>query len=86
MSQKIRTDLEDIIRLGADGIINMEHFKRWQRFKEQWSVDDRARWQIFLSRIHKRPDGTAELKPPLSDLERQWAKDLVRRAKAMDLC
>jgi hypothetical protein len=86
MSQKIRTDLDDIIRLWTDGIINMEHFERWQRFKEQWSVDDRTRWQNFLSRIHKRPDGTAELKPPLSDLEKQWAKDLVRRAKAMDLC
>jgi hypothetical protein len=86
MSQKIRTDLEEIIRLGADGIINTEHFERWQRFKEQWSVDDRTRWQIFLSRIHKRPDGTAELMPPLSNPEKQWAKDLVRRAKAMDLC
>jgi hypothetical protein len=86
MSQKIRTDLDDIIRLWTDGIINMEHFERWQRFKEQWSVDDKTRWQNFLSRIHKRPDGTAELKPPLSDLEKQWAKDLVRRAKAMDLC
>jgi hypothetical protein len=86
MDQKIRSDLDSIIRLWTDGIINMEHFERWQRFKEQWSVDDKTRWQNFLSRIHKRPDGTAELKPPLSDLEKQWAKDLVRRAKAMDLC
>ena len=86
MSQKIRTDLDDIIRLWTDGLINMEHFERWQRFKEQWSVDDKTRWQNFLSRIHKRSDGTAELKPSLSDLEKQWAKDLVRRAKAMDLC
>ena len=86
MSQKIRPDLEDILRLGATGLIYAEHFERWQRFKEQWSVDDRTRWQILFSRIHKKPDGTAELKLPLSDLEKQWAKDLIRRAEALDLC
>lgn len=86
MSQKIRTDLGEIIRLGALGIINKEHFERWQQFKEQWSVDDRTRWQLLFGRIHKRPDGTAELMHPLSDLEKQWAKDLVRRAEALDLC
>jgi hypothetical protein len=86
MSQKIRPDLEEILHLGAAGLIYMEHFERWQRFKEQWSVDDRTRWQILFSRIHKKPDGTSELKPPLSDLEKQWAKDLVRRAEALDLC
>ena len=86
MSQKIRTDLEEILRLGTAGIINKEHFERWQRFKEQWSVDDRTRWQILFSRIHKRLDGTAELEPPLSDQEKQWAKDLVQRAEALDLC
>jgi hypothetical protein len=86
MDQKIRTDLEEIIRLGASGIINREHFKQWQRFKEQWSVYDKIRWLILFGRIHKKPDGTAELKPPLSNLEKQWAKDLVRRAKDLDLC
>ena len=86
MSQKIQTDLEEIIRLGAVGIINKEHFERWQLFKEQWSVDDRTRWQLLFSRIHKRPDGTAELTPLLSDMEKQWAKDLVQRAEALDLC
>ncbi len=82
----MRTDLEEIIRLGASGIINREHFEQWQQFKEQWSESDKIRWQNLFSRIHKKPDGTAELKPPLSNLERQWAKDLVRRAKDLDLC
>ena len=86
MSQKIRTDLEEILRLGTVGIINKEHFERWQRFKEQWSIDDRTRWQILFSRIHQRQDGTAELEPPLSDQEKQWAKDLVQRAEALNLC
>ena len=86
MSQKIRTDLEEILRLGTVGIINMEHFEQWQRFKKQWSVYDKTRWLILLSRIHKKPDGTAELKPPLSNMEKQWAKDLVRKAKDLDLC
>jgi hypothetical protein len=86
MSQKIQTDLEEIIRLGAIGIINKEHFERWQLFKKQWSVDDRTRWHLLFSRIHKRPDGTAEITPPLSDMEKQWAKDLVQRAEALDLC
>ena len=86
MSQKIRPDLEELLRLGATGLIYAEHFERWQRFKEQWSLDDRTRWQILFSRIHKKPDGTAELKPPLSDPEKQWAKDLIRRAEALDLC
>jgi hypothetical protein len=86
MNQKIRPDLEEILRLGAAGLIYMEHFERWQRFKEQWTVDDRTRWQLLFNRIHKKPDGTIELKPPLSDLEKQWAKDLVRRAEALDLC
>jgi hypothetical protein len=86
MNQKIRSNLEEILRLGAAGLIYMEHFERWPRFKEQWSVDDRIRWQILFTRILKKPDGTAELKPPLSHLEKQWANDLVRRGEALDLC
>lgn len=86
MNPKKRPDPEEILRLGAAGIINMEHFQRWQRFKEQWSEDDRTRWQLLFSRIHKKPDGTAELKPPMSDLEKLWARDLLRRAEALDLC
>jgi hypothetical protein len=86
MSQEIRPDLEKILRLGASGIIDKEHFERWQQFKDQWTVDDRIRWQILISRIHKRANGIAELKPFLSDLEKQWAKDLIRRAEAFNLC
>jgi hypothetical protein len=84
--QKARPDPEEILRLGAAGIIFTEHFERWQRFKEQWSVDDRTRWQLLFNRIQRKPNGTVILEPPLSDREKQWAKDLIRRAEALDLC
>jgi len=86
VNHKIQPDLEEILSLGSTGRINTEHFERWQRFKEQWSEDDWTHWQILLSRLHKKRDGTAELKPPLSKLEKQWAREFIRRAEALDLC
>jgi hypothetical protein len=86
MSQKIRPDLKEIIHLGAAGHIDLNHFERWQQFKGLWSTEDRALWQTLLSRVHKEPDGTAELYPPLSDDEKVWAKDLLQRAEALSLC
>ncbi len=85
VSQKKRTDLEKIIRLGSEGIIDINHFERWQQFKKQWSEDDKVRWQILLNRMKKKSDGTAEFKPPLSQSEKQWVRDLIRRAEALDL-
>jgi hypothetical protein len=86
MNQKMRPDLKEIIRLGGTGQVYMEHFEQWQRFKEQWSEEDRAHWRSLLGRLHKGRDGTAELNPPLSRLEKQWARDFVRRAESLNLC
>lgn len=86
MSKKGRPNLEEILRLGAEGLIDVDHFERWLQFKEQWSVEDRTRWQNLLGRMHRKPDGTFELKPPLSQLEKQWSRDLLHRAEELDLC
>lgn len=86
MSHKIRPDLGQIISSVAMGQIDEDHFERWQRFKGLWSVKDRDRWEDLLSRMHKNPDGTTSLDPPLSAEEKVWAKEFIRRAEALDLC
>jgi hypothetical protein len=86
MKQKRLPDLEMVLGLGTTGQIYPEHFEQWRYFKEQWSVEDRIRWKSLLSRIHKKPDGSIALRPPLSEAEKKWANDLVHRAEALDLC
>ncbi len=86
MNLEIRPDLVEIINSGANGRIDMDHFERWQRFKRLWSKEDKAKWQALLSRMHKKSNVTWELVPHLSYEEKMWAKDLIEKAEAMNLC
>jgi hypothetical protein len=86
MDQNIRPDLLKILQLGATGVIDFDHFERWQKFKEQWSEEDKANWRVLLGRMHKTPSGIPELIPPLTNREKVWVYDLVLRAESMDLC
>lgn len=85
MSRNDRPDQLRVIQSGTDICIDIEHFERWQKFKRQWSRQDKANWEAIMDRLHVTSFGTLELIPPLSAKEKLWADKLIRKAEALHL-
>jgi hypothetical protein len=79
-------DLGKIISQAEAGIIDLEHKKLWNRFKQDWSEEDRVFWSKFRDKMVKDESGVPRLSPPPSDDEKAWAKKFIRRANEIGLC
>jgi hypothetical protein len=86
MDQKKRSDLLEVIHLAEAGYIDADYIEQWKRFKEHLTLGDKAKWQILIDQVNKKPDGTVELFPPLSDEEKIWAKGIIMMAERLNLC
>lgn len=85
-NEKIHPDLDEIISHAEAGIVNTKHKKLWNRFKKEWSEEDRVFWRKFEDKMIKDKSGVLRLSPPLSADEKAWAKGFVKRAKEIGLC
>jgi hypothetical protein len=83
---KIGLDLRELISSAEKGIIDLDHYRKWNQFKKEWSKEDAAFWNGLKNRMIKDGSGTLKLDPPPSADEKAWAKRFVRRAEEKGLC
>lgn len=79
-------DLDKIISQAEAGIIDQGHKELWNRFKQDWSEEDRVFWGKFKDKMVRDESGVPRLNPPISANEKAWAKNFIRRAKEVGLC
>ncbi len=79
-------DLKRLISLTEKGIIDDNHYQKWNQFKNKWSQEDILFWNELKKRMRKDDAGNLKLEPPPSAEEKAWAKGFVRRAEEEGLC
>lgn len=80
------SDLRELIFLAEKGIIDPDHYKKWNQFKNEWSPEDKIFWNRLNNKMRRDESGTLKLDPPPSADEKAWAKRFVRRAEEKGLC
>ncbi len=80
MAEKKDIKVEKVISDAEKGILHWDYYERWQEFKKEWSEEDKRRWNEITGRMHKNRNGKMFLDPPLTDNEKVWAMDIMRKA------
>jgi hypothetical protein len=78
--ERTEINIDKVISDAEKGILYWDYYDRWQKFKEEWSDEDRRRWNDLTGRMRKDVKGKRSLDPPLTDEEKTWAMDIIRRA------
>ena len=75
-----KININRVISDAEKGILHWDYYNKWQEFKKGWSDEDRMKWDEIKDRLHKNGSGQRFLEPPLTDKEKAWAMDIMRRA------
>ncbi len=86
IKEKIRPDLRELISKAQNGIIDLDHYRRWNQFKNEWSEEDTIFWNKLKNSMIEDESGTKKLDPLPSADEKAWARKFVRRAEERGLC
>jgi hypothetical protein len=83
---KTTISIEKIISDGEKGIAHWDYYNRWQEFKNEWSAEDRSRWNEITGRMHKDVNGRRVLEPSLTGEEKSWLMSIALRAMEWGFC
>ncbi len=75
-----KTDINKVMSDAEKGIFHWDYYDKWQEFKKALPYEDRMKWDEIKDRMHKNENGQRFLEPPLTDEEKAWAMDIMRRA------
>ena len=84
--KRTRSDLVWLISSAEKGVIDLDHVKRWNQFKKEWSEEDVFFWNRLKDRMVMDDSGVLKFDPPLSLGEKVQAKTFAKRAEERDLC
>ncbi len=75
--------LKRLIRIISDGEknrIDLDQFKKWSEFKEEWSEKDKAYWENLLKRVSNDSECKRALSISLSYEEKTWIINVLNKA------
>jgi hypothetical protein len=59
--KRTRSDLVLLISSAEKGVIDLDHMKRWNQFKKEWSEEDVFFWNRLKDRMVKDESGVLKL-------------------------